>query len=178
MARGKYKSAAEARRVREEAISEAEAGRRAIVKLSAENKDLRETLAAEREANTARLRELNAMLAEGAAPEVTALRGELSRSREETSSARHHIAKQVSTLMHRNDFRATFSFYAECAKLLGLTVQDLMPRTAEVNRNSRRATTKNLRLLEASDIQFSPAGLADVFEGFEAGENAGRRSFS
>jgi hypothetical protein len=174
MARGKHSSAAEARRVRESALSEVEAGRRAIVRLTSENAQLRETLNAERSRLTEKLQLANALIAEGTSAEVEALKEELARSRSEALDARRQIALAVSKLMNRPDFKASFAFYAECAELLGLTVQELMPRAAEINRNSRRASPKNLRLLAQAEGQHSTAGLAALMEGFEAGENAGR----
>jgi len=176
MSRGKYKSAAEARRVREGALSEVEASRRQIARLTAENKELRETLTSEREANTLRVRELNALVAEGSAPEVIALREELALSREDAKRARHDIALSVQALMDRGDLRATFAFYAECADILGLTVQELMPRTAGHSRRSRRAAAETLRSLASLEGLFSPAGLARAFDGFEHGYNQGLKA--
>ena len=153
MSRGRYKSAAEARQVREGALSEVEAGRRQIVRLAAENKELRETLASERQVNTARLRELNALVAEGSAPELAALRGELSDLRSSIECEKIARAKRVVKLLADTPWiEIGGRTHIQMAEALGVKVGDLFPETT--SRRLRRMTSNTANL--GADVRANP----------------------
>lgn len=100
--RGKQATSSEARRAREEAESEAVAGRRKIVQLTEENRGLRETLAQERVASTERQRKLVALMNEGASPEVEALRSQLRQAQHDRDGIRQELAGGLSKLLRIN----------------------------------------------------------------------------
>lgn len=77
MSRGKHATSSEARRARVEAETEVEAGRRKIVQLSAEVRELRDTLTRERATWTDRARRYEGLLEEGTSAEVQELRARI-----------------------------------------------------------------------------------------------------
>lgn len=145
MARGKYKNAAEARRVREDAIAEAEAGRRAIVKLTAENKELREMLATEREVSTMKFRELNSLIAEGTSGEVAALRERLNEAEDRVRNANKVAALRIRDfLRYRANVTGDPNFWGDLASHMGLTGAELFAFEGGT-RAQRRTSAKDVR---------------------------------
>jgi hypothetical protein len=145
MARGKYRNTAEARAAREGALSEVEAGRRTIVRLTNENRELRETLAAEREQHGDRIREFGSMLEAGTSPEIERLRALLSEAEESVANAELDAGhKVINFLKSRRDVTSVGdSFWPALADALGVPYRELVRPGG--NRYRRRITTKKAR---------------------------------
>lgn len=149
MARGKYKNSAEARQAREGALSEVEAGRRTIVRLTSENKELRQALIAEKATNSKRLRELNAMLAEGTSPEVEALRLELATAREAASNAEIGLARRLLPVLRTNE--VSQAALGAILAALGLTPAEFFGTAQTGTRRERRYSAQ--RMAESQNVR-------------------------
>lgn len=137
MGRGKYGSSAEATAARNSAISEAEAGRRQIAALSAAVHELRTTLSQEREANTATLRHMNALLAEGSAPEVEVLRARLRDAEHDKDRIRAELTHGITVLFQKYlGNRYAPKFLADMAELLGVPLLEMIGEPG--SRSARR----------------------------------------
>lgn len=147
MTRGKYGTAAEARQVREGALSEVVAGRAHIVRLTKERDELKDTLRAERITNAAEIKQLKALLDEGTSPEVWALTTRLRESEANVRTAEHRVTERIfdslrASVGNNPDARAAKPFYEALAKALGIGLGRLFDALcADTNRAQRRDTS-------------------------------------
>jgi hypothetical protein len=158
MSRGKYQNSAEARRAREGALSEVEAGRRQIVRLTNENRELRETLASERAQHSSTVKELNAHLQAGTSAEVVALREKLRREEARLSRSRAEIAYEVVRFMNARAGRPTNEVLIEAAAHFGFGVQ----WSDSDSRESRRLTPRKMRAFHNQVTQLRGRGYTDA----------------
>jgi len=154
MARGKHANSAEARRARESAESEVMAGRRKIVQLTEENRELQATLAEERAAHIEQVRRLNALLDEGASDEVLALRETLRLSRRSEGDRTRARAVAAWKWLTDNGAHIPWDTAGELAEILGARLGDLNRVTGSGNRHSRRSSnTKGKQIAEIRDAR-------------------------
>lgn len=88
MTRGKYAARATLRREDESVRSDLDSYQHTVQRLTAENRDLRDKLAAQKQVSAQEVRRLRSERDEGLSPEVRALRGQLAQAREERDKAK------------------------------------------------------------------------------------------
>ena len=150
MARGKHATHAAATKVREDAINEAESGRRQIAKLTKENAELHATLESEREAHTSATRALNGMLADATTPEIIALRQRVEDAEHIATDAVHEVGMRVRNAFgNSTDFRANTNLHVEISDALGITVAEFLQMEGDGNRRQRRVSRDQARSISA-----------------------------
>lgn len=148
MTRGKFANRAEQTRHINEVHGEVEAGRRAIVKLTAENRDLRARLAEQSRISEDRIRHLTAQVREGTSAELEALRLELRAAREDRDrSAR--VATTAIALVADVDVERDIAKMAASSKELAQVAKEKGGAQAITNGIARR----KLRQMHAEKIR-------------------------
>jgi hypothetical protein len=125
------------------------AGRRKIVQLTEENRELQATLAEERAAHIEQVRRLNALLEEGTSDEVLALRESLRITKQSEGDRTRARAVAVWKWLTHNKVRLPIERAGELAEILGARLGDLNHEAGLGNRYSRRASnTKGTQIAE------------------------------
>lgn len=128
MARGKYKSTAEARRVRETALQEAQRLRRENDALRRENESLSVGAMAQHAAHLEQMREMRLALASVAEPELIEARRELASAREEIDKRKEGFAVMVGA------HRRTLGALQTALEQMGMTEIEAYEQTFRVSK--------------------------------------------
>lgn len=148
MARGKHKNAAEARRVREQALADAEALSKQVRRLESELAETQGRLNSTLEALHSETTRLRLIIAAGETEATEALHTQVRDLTNRLSTARGDFARDVRDLATRHDVRAPKEFWTAFAEMGGVQTADFYGLT-DGSRHQRRLTPSKVRQINA-----------------------------